>query len=581
VKVNGVYGYVDETGNFAIEPQYQNAWSFVRGAALIKSNGLYGMIDKQGDAILQPVWDSVIPFSASCFIFGKKGKYGFAAHGTGEELLPAAYEQVYFYTNSLCVVQSGFQLGVVNAEGKLVCPPQLQDLKEMTGALALVIQSDTSDKEDMLEALLNDSKRSKYGLLNKKGELVLPVEYNEIFSDEKNEWYYPFQQSDTSLTHQSKRQTIFDEQHQPPMTGKYGIVDSLGRLIVKPEFDEQPVFGDGLFRIMKNKKYGFVDSKGKISIPLQYDYVTPFHEGYAVATIQQRSTVIDKNGKQIGIVQPNTTQLYKVSCGRIRFKSTNGRYGYLNLDGTVVIQPSFEVADDFVFNRAIVERNGEYQLIDKSGEVKNTECWDFIFNLGEGYFQVRKKDDTLGATERLIQQFSQTTVRAQQLGVIDTNGKISLPVVFNEIFHLQSNYFAVESNGLNGCYKKTGELVYSPKSATPVYFFNGRAEIRETGGYGLIDTTGRYILSAQFDSIGILYKGYATITQKGLYGFIDSLGNVVMQPKYEQLQPLVNGVAVFAEKSKYGYVSLKGDVLFPAKFEEASPLIDPDRSTYD
>lgn len=580
VKINGKYGYVDETGSFAIDPQYTNAWSFVRGTAVVKKDKLYGLIDKNGEEIVKPLWDSVIPFSARCFIFGKNGKYGFAEHGTGKELLSPDYEQVYFYTSELCVVQKGLSLGIVNANGELTCPPLLQDLKEMKGSLALVLQQDTSDAEDMLNALLKGDKNSRYGLLNKKGKLVIPTRYDEIFIDENSQWYYPFLQTDSANKHDAD--DFFHDEKVSPMIGKYGIVDTAGRMIVEPRFDAAPVYGDAMFRITIDGQYGFIDQTGNTIILPQYDYATSFHEGYAVVTKNGKSSIIDKKGATVGIIMSKTKQFFKVSCDRIRFQNTDGRYGYFDLSGRIAIEPSFDVADDFSFNRAIVEKQGNYQLIDKSGKAVNAESWAFIFNLGDGYFQVRKKqgEDRISGIDSLLKRYNGSSSVSGPVGVVDTNGRSILPMAFDEIFHLQPNYFSVEANGLNGCYKKNGEMVYQAKSSSSIYFFKNCAEVREASGCGLIDTSGHYLLPAQYDSIGIVYKGYATVSRQGYYGLIDSLGHIVLTPQFEELQPLVNGIAIFAEKKKYGYVFSNGNKLFSAKFDEASPLIDPDRTVY-
>lgn len=579
VKVENKFGYVDEAGTFVIDPQFDDAWSFVNGSAVVKQNGKYGLIGKDGAEVLSPRWDSVIPFSAQCFIVEMNGGYGFVAHGTGNSLLPATFDQVYYYTGDLCVVQKGHALGIVNAAGKLVCRPQLQDLKEMTGKLAVVVEQDTTNAEDLLLSLMSGGKNLRYGLINTRGELVQDTRFNDMFSDETGNWFYPFVKtgSDADVPTDSAQEETGDL-----LRGKYGIVDTAGHLVTEPIFDQQPVFGDGLFRINLNNRYGFADATGKVVIAPTYSYTTPFREGYAVATVGSKSVVIDKAGKTVGTLQPATEEVFPVSCGRIRFRATNGSYGYADLTGRVVIEPQFEGADNFVFNRAVVELDGRYGLIDRAGNWVVQPEWAFVFNLGDGFFQIKAAKETTAtdSVQYVLPHLNGGIAETGFGGVIDTNGRNILPVAFDEIFHLQPGYFMVEVEGMTGCYATNGRLIYKPQSATSIYFFNGRTEVRETQGAGIIDTTGRYIVPAQFDSIGVFYQGFAVVNRQSRYGLIDSTGKIVVAPNYEELQPVVNGYAIFKENGKFGYLAISGEQLFSAKFDEASPLIDPDRKTF-
>ncbi|MCA6362820.1 MAG: WG repeat-containing protein [Bacteroidetes bacterium] len=586
VKVDGKYGYVDETGSFVIDPAYTNAWSYINGSAVVKKDNKYGLIDVDGREIVAPRWDSVIPFSVQCFITGSNGRFGFAAHGTGKEIIPAQYEQVYYYTADLCVVQKGRALGVVNAAGELVCPFVLQDLREMTGPLGLVVKQDTSNAEDMLLALLQGGENKRFGLINTKGKLVLEPEYNEIFTSESGSWYYPFLQDSSQKKIEpahSEEEFAFDEHHPDAMIGTYGIVDSSGKLIAQPVYDQQPVYGDGMFRISRNGKYGFIDAQGKEVVAPVYAYATPFRNGCAAVTANGKNIIIDKTGNTIGTISVPASEVFKASCERIRFRAPDGRYGYCDKSGRVVVEPQFEAADDFVFNRAIVEQNGRYGLIDRNGKWVSEPQWLIIYSLGDGFFHVKElsKDAASDSLAKSIGYLRNIANSRGAGGVIDTNGRSILPVVFDEIYHLQPGYFTVEAAGYTGCYKTNGQLVYKPLSLSYIYFYQGRTVVKEDNGSGIIDETGRYIVAPQYDSIGLMFNGYAVMSRGGRFGLIDSTGNVVIAPSYDEVQPLVNGTAVFKQKGKFGYLTVAGKELFAARFDEASPLINPMRKTLD
>lgn len=551
-KLHDQWGFIDETGEFVIAPDFDVAWSFVRGTAVVKEDGKYGLIDKMGDWVVEPQYDSVIPFSADCFIIIEDSAFGFMAHGTGEILIQPRFEQAYYYTSDLCVVQKGSALGVVNSKGKLVCEPVLQDFREMLGPLAIVVQSDTTDEAAMLWNLLEGG-AVKLGLLNSKGEYVVDCNYDEIFDDVQNGYYYPFIRAEEFVNDS----VVGDV---PVMIGTYGIVDTTGKILSVPQFDELPVYGDGMFRVRIGEKYGYADTTGKVVIRPQWEYAVAFSEGKAIVSDNSNSSIIDKSGKIIATNLGPGTGMYRFMSNRARCRSLDGMYGFMDPTGKRVIPPMFDAADDFVAGRAIVSKNGFYGLIDTTGKFLIESKYRFLFNLGDGFYKVT---DTSGKS-----------------GVMNASGETIVQLGYDDIFHLQKNYFMVENEFMNGCFDITGTQIYPTTSAMQIFFVHGVSLISNGSKTGMIDTTGKYIAEPLYDSIGYFYNGYTTMMKNGVYGAIDSTGKIIVDSKYTLLRPFVNGLSVFKFKGKFGYVNTKGEEVIEARFEEAGVMVDPDRREF-
>ena len=551
-KQHDKYGYIDETGNFIIDPDFDVAWSFVRGTAVVKSDGQFGLIGKMGDWVIEPTYDSVIPFSADCFIVMEDSVFGFVEHGTGKTLIAPQYEQVYYYTDELCVVQKGRSLGIVNSKGILVCPPQLQDLKDMFGPLAIVVQSDTSDEMTMLLSII-DGGAVKVGLINEDGKFVTPCRYDEIFDDAVNGYYYPFLRAE-----QYRNDSVIGDV--PVMVGTYGIIDTSGRIITEPMFEEMPVYGDGMFRVRIHGKYGFADTTGKVVIPANWEYAVAFSEGKAIVSDNSNSSIIDKTGKVIASDLGPGTGMYRFFSNRARCRSLEGMYGYMDPAGRRIIPPLFDAADDFSEGVAIVSKEGFYGLIDTSGKFLIAPEYSFLYNLGDGLYKVQDREGKTGVT--------------------DKTGKVIVGREYDDVFHLQKNYLMVEKDYLNGCFDITGRQIFPASSPIQLYFVNGRCIVSDGIKSGMIDTMGRYIIPCEYDSIGYFFGGYTTMTKNGVYGAIDSTGKIIAQAKYTTLFPFVNGFAVFRLKGKFGYINTKGEEVIEAKFEDAGVLVDPDRKEF-
>lgn len=552
-KIHGAYGFIDETGRFIIDPEFEYAWSFIRGSAVVKQEGLYGMIDKNGDWIIEPVYDSVIPFSSECFIVIKDSVFGFAQHGTGKEIITPRYEQVYYYTNSLCVVQKGRALGIVNEQGQIVCEPVLQDLKEMNGRMAIVIQSDTTNEMDMLWNLIGEG-NLKRGLINRKGQFVTPCKYDEIFDDAANGYYYPFIR-DNRYTNDSSVNDV------PVMIGTYGIIDSSGKILSEPLFNELPVYGDGMFRIKSGDKYGYADLSGTVIIPPQWEFAVAFSEGKAIVSDKGKSSIIGKDGTVLKDNLGYGTGMYRFMNNRARCRAEDGSYGFINPLGVRVIPPVYDAADDYTDGFAVVSKNNKYGVIDTSGKFVINAEYQFIYYLGDGFFQI--KND------------------AGQAGVMSSKGEIVIQPNFDHIFHLQKNYFMVESEGLSGCYDVSGKQIYPAASQMQIFFVQGRSLISKDGKTGMIDTSGKYIFSAEYDSIGYFFNGYTTIYRNGVYGAADSTGKTIVPPKYTELRPFLNGYAVFRKRGKFGFVDSNGKVIAEPEYEDLGAFVNPDRLKFE
>lgn len=552
-KIHDQYGFIDETGEFVIDPDFDIAWSFVRGTAVVKNNGKYGLIDKMGDWVVEPTYDSVIPFSADCFIIMQDSVFGFMEHGTGTILIPAQYEQVYYYTEDLCVVQKSRALGIVNSFGVLVCAPQLQDLKEMLGPLATVVQSDTSDEMAMLLSII-DGGNTRVGLINQRGDYVTPCKYDDMFEDPLNGFYYPFIRAEQF----ENDSTIGDV---PVLIGSYGIIDTSGKILTEPMFEEMPVYGDGMFRVRLHGKYGFADSNGKVVIPANWEYAVAFSEGKAIVSDNSNSSIINKSGKVLASNLGPGTGMYRFFNNRARCRSLDGMYGYMDATGRRVIPPVFDAADDFVDDVAIVSKDGFYGLIDSTGKFLIEPQYSFLFNLQDGFFKAEDRDGNTG--------------------VVDKTGQVIVAREYDDVFHLQKNFFMVEKDQLNGCYDITGKQIFPASSTLGIFFVDGLSTVTDEFKTGMIDSTGKYFIPLDYDSIGYFFNGYTTMTKNGVYGAIDSTGKVVIEAKYTILRPFVNGFAVFRLKGKFGYVNTKGEEVVGAKFEDAGVLVDPDRREFE
>jgi len=132
----------------------------------------------------------------------------------------------------------------------------------------------------------------------------------------------------------------------------WAYINQEGEILIRPFiFDNGPdYFRQGLARYVENSKFGFFDTSGKIAIKANWDFAAPFSDGLAAVC----------NGCQ------------KEISGEHSFMQ-GGRWGFIGLDGNVLIPLKFEEARNFVQSTAEVKINGNWKRIDKNGKLMNNK----------------------------------------------------------------------------------------------------------------------------------------------------------------------------------------------------------------
>lgn len=261
-----------------------------------------------------------------------------------------------------------------------------------------------------------------------------------------------------------------------------------------------------------------------------------------------------------------------------------GRYGYINAEGKVVIQPQFTSANRFHDGLALVGVDGE-NISDTPGN------YDYIMGK-KGYIDQSGK-------------------------FVIAPGKFEYPQDFSE--GLAS--VCVNDLDVDKCYgyiNTAGKVVIDPKFRHGGEFLNGTAEIRMADyKYGLIDKTGKFIILPKYDDIlpisegiviahtilikrsslsdvqlsdlatvfldingqiltrpkllvfGMFEEGLVlAITEKG-QGFVNKSGEVVIEPQFEKALGFSEGLSPVRVNKKWGYINRTGKFIIPLQFDLA------------
>jgi hypothetical protein len=122
-------------------------------------------------------------------------------------------------------------------------------------------------------------------------------------------------------------------------------IDKRGEKIIRPHIvDNGPdYFSFGLARFNKNNRYGYFDESGRVKILPQFDYARSFSDSVAAVC---KGCTFRKNDEHTEII--------------------NGKWGFINLKGDLVIPFIYDEASDFKNGHAKVKENGKSIIIDKA-----------------------------------------------------------------------------------------------------------------------------------------------------------------------------------------------------------------------
>lgn len=307
-----MYGYIDETGAWAIEPQFDEAEKFdENGLARVRSNGKWGLIDKTGSWVVDPKFDIIEDFDKNGLARVEiRRKYGFIdrtgawaikpEYGYAEDFDQFGLAHIYYSfipferwwwfdrcgcidKNNKRVIKPIFEsIGAFSKNGlaparKLGIIKQKYGYIDTTGAWVIKPQFDLA-KDFNDNDLAYVEVKSGCGLIDENGSYVLKPEFKSISTKD-------FDDHDTAR--------IKDK------NDKVGFIDITGKIIIDPRFDFAFFFDEsGLAKVEVNGKYGYIDINGNYAAEPVFD-LAPWHFGeddLAPVSLNDKCGYINKQG---------------------------------------------------------------------------------------------------------------------------------------------------------------------------------------------------------------------------------------------------------------------------------------------
>ena len=245
----------------------------------------------------------------------------------------------------------------------------------------------------------------------------------------------------------------------------------------------------------------------------------------------------------------------------------DGKVGFINNTGKIIIKPQFDDGWGFDEGLAPVRIGEDWGYIDETGKVIIKPQFFQASNFSEGiasvgvYFNKRKIIDSMVGYYSYI----------NKTGKLITNQRFGVGSSFSE--GLAS---VLTKDYKHGFMDKDGKIVFFD---TYGHFHNGLALFKTRGNMpdskaGYVDKNGKIVIEAKYRDGEDFSEGLACVlTDKGA-GFIDTQGNVVIDFKFTYCREFSEGLAAVYIHDKWGFINKTGETIIEPQFAETEPFSD-------
>lgn len=371
---------------------------------------------------------------------------------------------------------------------------------------------------------------------------------------------------------------LFSQPYFPVRVNKlWGAMDSTGKVIIKPGFDQMYVYGpnnnylsafkgdsvflfnsrlsivaktsysaiiehgEGMFQTKLRSKshypsfYGLMDSSGNVILEPKFCLMEPFSDGVAKVNIYidtidnkpiEKSGIIDKSGNWIVPPIYEKHHLKSSSEGLVNFYQIEKGWGAMNTKGEIIIQPKYTLLGPC--------KNGhmEYGLKEKygSGLMKRDET-------------VTIPDDGKHVTSYRPESPTDTLVVVHAIKRINSD-------------YMPYRYIDSKIYTISGKY-----LFESPYGAECSQQCNGFFQVsNEKMKRGMMNSSGKIVTKPSYNVLQWSQKDLKQVSLENKWGYIDNTGAEVIPCIYDDTKPFDNGLAAIYIGGKWS------DYIFPDRY---------------
>ena len=311
-----------------------------------------------------------------------------------------------------------------------------------------------------------------------------------------------------------------------------------------------------------NRKKGCFNMNGEIAIPFIYDKLGGFAKnGLACAAKDGKYGYIDKEGTTVIPFIYDDAHYFRKGMACVKYQ---GKYGCLNAKNEWLISPNYSEIKNWNDNWVLVNKNDKWAFYDKSGKQRTNFCYDKVIMASKGddlvcfnglglvvkdgkfaYLNEKLQEVVpLGTFDSALpfKEYQMGIVEKQgKWGIIDSLGHFILPLEYDKIDYVSDYGSDYELFSL----KKKGHIaVMSAKTK----------EKTEPCFLTFYESNRRVLEDGTFQNV------YIAQNLENEYGCMDGQLNIVIPFEYSEIKPL-DPFLIAAHGLAYGLINWQNEIV--------------------
>lgn len=494
-----------------------------------------GMINKNGEVIIIPIYKEIEVDNDKARVMGFRNWDYFKM---GETQKAYNFDKINQISENTFAITTGQNIAIIDKEESYLGYLTAHSIMD-SNERAIVIQS---------------NKTQYYGLLNTKGETVLPTNFDslklyenfvlaKIHRNDGQHWFaYNFDGQKINSSGYESFKTFSKSKFIAVRNGKYGLTDRYGAELTTFQYDSISTFNRGLSIVKSRDFYGVIDEKG-------IWVITPYKDSIQF----YGDEIYFKQGSEYGIADRSGNTIYRGydkiwPLPKGFYKAENDGYKIFDLKGNELLERAYDSVRMINSVLWLLERDSLYFIFrpEDQADFKLPEGVQKVTSYSEHHIKILKDD---------------------QWGFVSEMGHLTIANRYDSIGDFSEGLCPVQLIGKWGVVNRSEEIVVQPVYTHIAPYFNGMTVVtKPNGDKGLIDRNGDFVLSAIYTEL-IRTEAGIILGVGNAYGLANTDGTLIRAPQYDSIEQLENGFFLVSKSGKFGVISLKGEDVVPVAYE--------------
>ena len=411
----GNWGVIDTKGNTIIKPSYKEMiiipdntkpvfvcmenidleeGTYTTKVVNDRNKELYTEYDKV-EVIYNHDENNTLWYESNVLKVQKDGKYGLI-NLEGKEVLACTQDSIepLIGTKTVYIITKDNQKGLVDSMGKVIIENKYKEIISLT--------------KEYENGFIVQNNEGKFGVINYDTTQALEEKYDEIKKVYGNKMYV-VKEADVWKVINTEGEAFLENKFEDvkqinsdniivKVKGKYGVVNTQGEEKIPSVYEDISYAFSDCYIAKKENKYGIITIDNQEKVPFNYIYISYISiAGFFKADTENVEselldrefnvkvkgiiTEINQNKNYIRVRQNDNYKYYNfkleekqnteiLATNTIFLSKNNGKYGYVNEKGIVVVDYIYEDAtEQNKYGYVAVKKGGKWGCLDAKGKV--------------------------------------------------------------------------------------------------------------------------------------------------------------------------------------------------------------------